>query len=166
MERTHADVLVGMHFHEITDAPQDFFEILPIEWQQDITDQWLEIESYLRVFIIENENGPQAGGLVFDQMPPDMRLHTHACQQWVDKGFFYLGYIWVNESYRSRKLGSQWISYLRNHYPGQNFWLSIEDIELLPFYEKNGFFVADVLHTPAGMEWVLVDGPIPMKPCV
>ena len=56
-----------------------------------------------------------------------------------NKGYLYVGFIFVIEERRQQNLGSIWLDNLKKMYPNQKFWLTIEDLKLDTFYVKNGF---------------------------
>jgi len=88
--------------------------------------------------LIEN-NRIIAGGLVFSKCPPDMLFYEKEAKKWFDLNYLYLGFIFVEETQRNRHLGSLWLDKIKEKFPENGFWLSIEDENLHQFYDKNGF---------------------------
>jgi len=67
-----------------------------------------------------------------------------------------IGFLWIAEAHRGRGLGAMWLQELAAHYPGQKFWLLIDDYRLAPFYERQGFTVVKEIDTGRWPEWVMV----------
>lgn len=127
-----------MIFKEIT-AYNQFFNILPIDWQESILPSWEIYEKTTKCYVLQENDKLIAGGLVFSECPPDMLYAKEEADSWFENDYFYLGFIYVLEEKRGQNLGSIWLSNLKNINPKQKYWLTIEDLELHNFYTKNGF---------------------------
>lgn len=134
----HGDCYNKMVFKEITTYNQ-FFEILPTDWQESILPFWDAYKNSTKCYVLLENDKLIAGGLVFSECPPDMLYAQEEANNWFKKGYLYLGFIYVLEEKRGNNLGSLWLSYLKNLFPEQKYWLTIEDLGLHGFYSKNGF---------------------------
>ena len=68
-----------------------------------------------------------------------MMYYEKDAELWFDKGYRYLGYVFVDEAHRNRRLGSVWLDKIKEVFPMRGLWLSIEEENLHKFYERNGF---------------------------
>ncbi|MFG6686426.1 GNAT family N-acetyltransferase [Mariniflexile sp. HNIBRBA6329] len=117
----------------------DFFKILPEDWQEGIMPFWETYKKTTKCYVLIENNQIMAGGLVFSTCPPDMLYAVEEANSWFRKGYLYLGFIYVLEEKRGRNLGSLWLNELKKMHSKQNYWLTIEDLNLDTFYAKNGF---------------------------
>ncbi len=143
-------------FKDSTASPEQFFSILPPDWQDAIRPFWPGYEDTARIYILESDGEVLGGGIAFSAVSPDTMFYRDEAQRWFDEGYLYIGFLWVAEQHRGRQLGSMWLQELFLQFPGQRFWLAIEDYQLLPFYERNGFRLAKAVEGEWGPEWVLV----------
>jgi diamine N-acetyltransferase len=127
-----------MDFKETT-TYQQFFNMLPADWQETILPFWETYKNTTKCYLLLEDEKPVAGGLVFYKCPPDMLYAKDEADEWLKKGYLYLGFIYVLEEKRGQNLGSIWLSNLKELFPKQNYWLTIEDLGLHGFYTKNGF---------------------------
>lgn len=127
-----------MDFKEITIC-NPFFEMLPPDWQVNILPFWEVYKNSTKCYVLLENDEPIAGGLVFSECPPDMLNTKEEADGWFKNGYLYLGFIYVLETKRGQNLGSLWLSHLKNKFPKQKYWLTIEDMGLHGFYIKNGF---------------------------
>lgn len=127
-----------MIFRETTSF-NDFFNILPIDWQETILPFWETYKDTTKCYVLQENDKLIAGGLVFSECPPDMLYAKEEVNNWFKKGYLYLGFIYVLEEKRGQNLGSLWLSNLKSKFPKQKYWLTIEDLGLDGFYTKNGF---------------------------
>lgn len=134
--------------------PQEFFKILPPDWQEAIVPLWNDYKSSAKIYVFKENRFIIAGGIVFSTCPPDMTSHSKEAQKWFDKGYLYIGFLFVNELYRHQRLGSLWIQCLKELMPNQNFWLVIEDENLGYFYERQGFTKEKSIVTDYNTEWL------------
>lgn len=132
----------------------EFFKILPLDWQQTIVPFWDDYMSTAKIYIFKENNTIIAGGIVFSTCPPDMKSHSEEAQKWFNNGYFYIGFLYVVESHRNKKLGSQWIDALKKSMPDQSFWLVIEDEGLGTFYEKHQFKMEKIIQSGDTTEWL------------
>ena len=128
-----------MKLENHTTNPSLFFDMLPKDWQEYIVPFWESLKTTSQLFVLVENNNVVAGGLVFSKCPPDMMYYEKEANNWFKKGYLYLGYIFVDETQRNRKLGSLWLDKIKETFPKSGLWLSIEDVNLHKFYIKNGF---------------------------
>lgn len=145
-------------FKDCTAEPEQFFSILPPDWQEAIRPFWPGYGGSARIYILESPGETLGGGIVFSTVSPDTMFYQEEAQRWFSRGYLYIGFLWVAEQYRGRKLGGGWLEALFLHYPGQRFWLAIEDIQLLHFYERYGFRLVKEVSGEDGVEWILAKG--------
>ena len=131
-----------------------FFKILPQDWQEGIVPFWETYKETTKGYLLIDNNKIIAGGLVFSAWPPDMLYAKDEAETWINKGYLYVGFIFVIEERRQQNLGSIWLDNLKKTYPNQKFWLTIEDLKLDAFYIKNGFKRIKTLNNN-GLEEVL-----------
>ena len=127
-----------MIFRACTDFTA-FFKILPKDWQEGIVPFWEDYKKTTKGYLLIDTNTIIAGGLLFSKCPPDMLYAHEEAASWINKGYLYVGYIYVIEARRHQNLGTIWLHELKKQYPNQKFWLTIEDLKLDAFYVKNGF---------------------------
>jgi diamine N-acetyltransferase len=127
-----------MIFKEIT-TESDFFNILPLDWQDSILPFWETYKSTTKCYVLLENDIVIAGGLVFSECSPDMLYDKEEADSWFKNGYLYLGFIYVLEEKRGNNLGSIWLSSIKDKFPNQKYWLTIEDLGLHDFYTKNGF---------------------------
>ena len=127
-----------MTFEACTDY-LGFFKILPKDWQESLVPVWENFKASTSGYLLIDNTQIIAGGLVFSKCPPDMLYAENEANTWFNKGFLYLGFIYVIEEKRHQNLGSVWLDNLKKRIPNQKFWLTIEDLKLDAFYVKNGF---------------------------
>lgn len=128
----------AMEFKQTTDY-DTFFDLLPPDWQANIFPFWETYKRSTKCYVLLEDDKPIVGGLVFSECPPDMLYAMEEATEWFQKGYLYLGFIYVLEDKRGQNFGSLWLSNLKNALPDQKYWLTIEDIGLHGFYSKNGF---------------------------
>ena len=126
-------------FHKLNTSYDRFFELLPDDWKEVIVPFWNDYKNTSSIYVFEDQLEVIAGGIVFATCPPDLIAHKDELQHWFDKGYLYLGFIFVKQAMRGQNLGSQWLDAIKRQYPKQSFWLLIEDEHLHYFYKKNGF---------------------------
>jgi GNAT superfamily N-acetyltransferase len=143
-------------FVELSGNPDDFFQILPVDWKNEITPIWKRYATKTQIFVLKDGDQIVAGGIVAHGMPLDMHHFFQEVMEWVDKGYRYIGYLWVIESRRNRRLGSLWLEALAKHDPKVNYWLTIEEEELKQFYLRNGFRTVKKIEKNGLTEWLMV----------
>lgn len=145
----------ALEFLDVTKTPEVFFSILPKDWQNDIVPFWRNYINTAKIYVLKQHNKILGGGIVFSNVSPDTMTYKELAQNYFDKGYLYLAFIYVDESQRGKKLGSVWLKNILETYPKQKFWLTIEDISLARFYENNGFKLKEKISLPDWDEWVL-----------
>ncbi len=142
---------------DLTNTPKRFFEILPPDWRIEIEPFWPDYAPDSSIFGLADNDEIVAGGIIFSTVSPDMMHHSEAAQSWFDKGFRYIGFLFVKEDRRNEGLGSHWFREIKKQFPQQKFWLAIEDFGLSRFYGSLGFELVQELKTAEHSEWVLVE---------
>ncbi|MBO3098132.1 GNAT family N-acetyltransferase [Gelidibacter pelagius] len=144
----------GFKFRELKNDPQQFFQILPEDWQDEIVPFWDTYKTDSKIYIIEDDTGIVGGGIVFYKSPPNFEYFETDAKAWFDKGYGYLGFIWISEPYRNKSLGSFWLNQLKSENPQQRYFLLTEEEHLHHFYLKNGFVCSRSLHNEDHLEWL------------
>lgn len=144
------------YFKDITSRANHFFNILPIDWQEGIVPFWDKYSSTSKIFCLEKEEKIIGGGIIFYQTAPDTLIYANEAKKLFDEGLIYFGFLWIEPEHRGNDLGTFWLSQLKNCFPKTHFWLSIEEFELMHFYEKNGFKLFKEINLPHGKEWIMV----------
>ncbi len=137
----------------------DFFEILPIDWKESILPQWEIIKATTKGYLLVENQEIIAGGLVFYKCPTDMLYAIDEANKWINRGYLYLGFIYVIEERRHQNLGSVWLNELKKMNPEQSYWLTIEDLKLDAFYKINDFKKIKTLFNDNQEEWLYVYEP-------
>lgn len=145
----------NIHFRDTTAEPDRFFQFLPEDWRVEIEPHWPNYAETASIFILETENEILGGGIVFRTVSPDTELYREYAQQQFDKGYWYLAFIWISPDHRGQQLGTEWLRRVHAHYPNQKFWLTIEDYNLVHFYEKSGYTLIQELDLGDWREWVM-----------
>lgn len=139
---------------ELCNKPDDFFEILPEDWQAGIVPYWKEYHTAANIYIVKAENKLVAGGILFNCLPPDPSDLDHRFNYLFAEGYLYIGFLFVQPEMRHLHLGSWWLDKLKKKYPGQKYWLTIEEEALKHFYQRNGFEILGESDSDP-KEWVL-----------
>jgi len=142
-----------------TSDHQQFFSLLPEDWRSEISENWNSFADKASIYLLRDQGQIKAGGIVFSICPPDMYYDKKEAQKWFDSGYLYIGFLWVPEEFRGNNLGSAWIQALKEAFPTQKFWLSIEEEKLRYFYVKNGFQLVKSLQNGPNKEWLLTYEP-------
>jgi GNAT superfamily N-acetyltransferase len=145
-----------MKLTDYTEQADEFFQILPKDWQEQIVPYWNTYKQQTRVYVWLEGGQLIGGGLVFDNLSPDMEIHRNLLQKYLKPHMKYLGFIWINDSYRSQGLGKKWLQEIFVQHPQNGFWLSIEDENLKYFYSKLGFSVVEKLSHSDNEEWIML----------
>ncbi len=146
------------HFKDTSLHPHRFFDLLPPDWQEGIVPFWPVYSQTSRIFTLETETTILGGGIVFASPAPDAVSYQEEAQSWFDQHYLYIGFLWFDEKFRGKNLGSRWLRELEKEYPGQNFWLAVEDEGLAAFYQKNGFRTVKTVEADGGTEWIMING--------
>ncbi len=145
-----------MEFAQITNNPDIFWNILPKDWREPIQPEWEKYKSTTTIYVIRENSYAIGGGLIFKEVSPDMEYAREEANKWIKKNYLYIGYLFIDEKYRGRKLGSYWLKSLFSLNPLQNYWLTIEDPDLLNFYTKNCFVYHKTLNNKGVNELLLL----------
>ncbi len=145
---------MNTQFRNVTDSPEQFFNILPQDWQVLIVPYWDSYKDSAKIYVLKEGDEVVAGGLVFSKSLPDMSDFERSVQHLFKEGYLYIGFIWVPEHKRNQQLASQWLTLLKNQDPNQKYWLTIEEAWLKHFYEKNGFKLIKESNYAADKEWL------------
>lgn len=148
---------MDLTFKEI--SAKTFFPILPVIWQENIVPFWEEYKQSAKIYGLFEGAALMAGGIVFSTCSPDMRYNPVEAQTWLDQGYLYIGFLWVPEEYRGKRLGSAWLKLLIQDFPEQKYWLTVEEEELIQFYQKNHFKLIKSLKNGEDTDWLLVYEP-------
>lgn len=148
--------MIDLVFKEHLADPQLFFKLLPKSWQKAIVPYWETYTGKAVIYVLEEHGTVVAGGVLFKDLFKDVKAFQEEAKHWFDKGYFYIGYIWVVKSKRGQNLGSKWLIGLLKEHPNQKFWLTIEEENLKNFYLKNGFRLIKKLQKGSTTEWLLV----------
>lgn len=143
-------------FSDLSDSAELFFAMLPADWQAGIVPFWQDYQSSARVYTLRKDHRLAGGGLVFSKPSPDTLTYKNEAQNWFDKGYLYIGFLWIDQQFRNRQLGSYWLQQVFRQNPGQKFWLAIEDESLASFYSKNGFYLKKTIHLADSCEWIML----------
>ena len=138
---------------------EQFFKILPNDWNDYILSFWKDFKSSTECYVLIEDKQVIACGLVFSKCPPDMFYAINETNTWFEKGYLYLGFIFVLEEKRHQNLGSVWLNQLKAKFPNQKYWLTIEDLKLDRFYVKNDFKKVKSLFNQDQEEWLYVYEP-------
>lgn len=138
---------------------QDFFQLLPTDWKNSILPFWDNYVDNSSIYLLFDNDKIIAGGIVFHTCSPDMMYNELEAKKWFDNDYLYLGFIWVVEEYRNKKIGSKWLQALMKKFPTQKFWLTIDEQNLAFFYTKNGFKLIKSLKNGNDDEWLLTYKP-------
>jgi GNAT superfamily N-acetyltransferase len=134
---------------------QDFFQLLPTDWNNSILPFWDNYVDNSSIYLLFDNDKIVAGGIVFHSCSPDMMYNELEAKKWFDNDYLYLGFIWVVEEYRNKKIGSKWLQALMKKFPTQKFWLTIDEENLASFYIKNEFKLIKSLKNGDDTEWLL-----------
>lgn len=150
-------------FKELENNPRQFFEILPQEWRDEIVPFWDSYDSDAKIYTIEYNTTLIGGGIVFYKSPPYFEYFETEAKEWFDKGYLYLGFIWIAENHRNKNLGSFWLNQVKALNIEQKYFLLTEEEHLHHFYEKNGFKRIKALKTQDYLEWLYLSQTDPLK---
>ena len=150
-------------FSRLESSPQQFFEILPDDWSVEIGPAWPGYEETASVYVIRYLEKIIGGGILFSTPSPDVSYYDTAglslLMKWFENGYAYIAYFFVLEKYRGMGLGMKWLTELFRAYPAKGFFLTIDDLSLVGFYEKAGFDLKGEIILKDHKEWLLVRGP-------
>src|SRR5690554_5588589 len=146
-----------MDFEALKDNSQLYFEILPRDWREAIEPIWEDFRKDASIFVLRDKGEIIAGGIVFKGIPPNRTdFEVQSGEKYIKKGHHYIGFLYVVPHRRNEALGSRWLKTLKSRFPGQAYWLTIEDESLTPFYIKNGFECVAASPDTDLPEWLFV----------
>lgn len=145
---------MDIQFTNATESPEQFFNMLPEDWQALIVPYWENYKDAAKIYVLKEADEVVAGGLVFSKSLPDMSDFERSQQHLFSEGYLYIGFIWVPTHKRNQQLASQWLTLLKNQNPKQKYWLTIEEEQLKYFYEKNGFVLIEESDNEDDKEWL------------
>ena len=140
----------------INTASTDFFNMLPVDWQESIVPHWENLKENAKIYILEDDNEICAGGIIFSTHVPEMEEYSDEARYWYSKKHLYIGFVWVPLQKRNNNYGTLWFKNLFELDKKQHYWLTIEDKNLRYFYEKLGFTYVKTLHCKDVIEELLV----------
>lgn len=147
-------VMLRFDFRSIKSA--EFFKFLPKDWRESIEPHWLLYKHDTKIYGLFLNNELVAGGMVFSQCSPDMLYDELEANHWFEKGYLYLGYVFVKENMRGQSLGSIWLHNIQEIDAKAKYWLTVEEEGLIDFYKKNDFKLKKSLQNNGSTEWLLV----------
>ncbi|WGH75739.1 GNAT family N-acetyltransferase [Tenacibaculum tangerinum] len=134
-----------------------YFSLLSEEWKKLIVPVWRKYSAYSTIYGLFVNSQLMGGGILFNEMPPYATLFEKNNAVLFQKGYLYLGYVWIVENYRNKGYASTFLSLLKKEKPNQKFWLTIEEENLRYFYEQNGFkMFAESDGIKTTKEWILI----------
>jgi len=142
---------------DLTSTPRRFFDILPQDWRIEIEPYWSNYKNNSFVYGLVENDQVVAGGIVFTIVSPDTRGYFDVAQKWLDQGYRYIGFIYVDENRRNEGMGSLWLKKVKELNPNQKYWLAIDEYGLARFYMKHGFSVIQEVQNKEATEWILVE---------
>jgi diamine N-acetyltransferase len=151
MESSIMPVLV-----DSSNSPQDFFSILPPDWQREIAPVWENYQTSAKIKTLNINKQVIGGGILFSTVSPDTMQYKEEALHWFGLGYVYIGFLFIAEKYRGKNYGSLWLHEVEKHTQHNKFWLTIDDYELVKFYEPNGFQLVKKISLPDWDEWVLI----------
>lgn len=116
-----------------------FLTAMPEEWRADFQLYMESCADRMELFVITDDRKIIAGGIVMNGLPPEMKRFEKDIKHCIEKGYLYIGYLFVATEYRKQNIGSTWLRHITETFDTQGFWLTVEDARLIEFYEKNGF---------------------------
>lgn len=145
---------MAITFKNLNTNPHLFFDLIPSDWQEEIIPFWNDYQETSDVYCLLDDGQIIGGGIVFSKCTPDILYFQKKAQEWFDKGYLYLGFIYISENRQHQNLGSLWLQELKKLDPEQCYWLVIEDFNLDRFYTKNKFVLDRTLHKNDQQEWL------------
>ena len=107
---------MDLKFSNFNKTPQQFFKILPQEWQEIIVPQWERFKNTATIYVFKEKNMIIAGGIVFEKSHPNMTGFEKEYQFLYDESFFYIGFVWVIPEKRNQQLASKWLTKLKEEH--------------------------------------------------
>ena len=130
-----------MHFQKTLNPTAQFFDFLPIDWQNELLPQWNELSETAEVYGLYKDDSLDnltTMGIIFKTQLPRLTPFEKAIQNALSS-YLYIGYVYTMPQFRGKGNASLWFDALKLQFPKVNFWLTIEEPELAEFYIKNDF---------------------------
>lgn len=122
------------------EGPMDkFVAAMPEDWQPDFEQYLKSSRDHMELFAITDDDQIVAGGIVFEGLPSEMKIFEVEVDSFIEKGYRYIGFLFVVPEHRKQNLGSTWLYCVKAMQGTNGFWLTVEEPGLREFYEKNGF---------------------------
>ena len=140
-------------------ASNDFFPILSTEWKKLITPVWNNHAINSKIIGLFLDDTLIGGGILFNKTPPYATCFEKDHDFLFERGYIYLGYVWIQEQHRNKGYASSFLTLLKKANPHLKIWLTIEEENLRYFYEQNGFkLFAESKEIDITKEWILTYG--------
>ncbi len=139
---------------------EEFVAAMPEDWWPDFQLYLEDSRDSMELFTITDYDQIVAGGMVLEALPREMKVFEIEAAPFIEKGYLYIGFLFVIPEYRRRNLGSAWLSCVKALYATKGFWLTLEEPGLREFYEKNGFRWVGTLKQGGLSEELMVFGPV------
>ncbi|MER3374609.1 MAG: GNAT family N-acetyltransferase [Allomuricauda sp.] len=120
-------------------VPDRFLEAMPENWWADFHFYQEHSKDCMELFVMTEQDKIVAGGIVMEGLPPDMKIFEKRVGPFIEKGYLYIGFLFVVKEYRGQDIGSTWLRCIKGVYGANGFWLTVEEPGLIGFYKKNGF---------------------------
>lgn len=127
-----------LEFRSLEKNTEQFFNILPQDWQDIIVPQWATFKNSASIYVFKENEAIIAGGIVFKNGHPNCTDFENK-YNYLYAEHYYIGFLWVIPEKRNQQLASKWLSKVHALNTCQKFWLTIEDASLQNFYQKNGY---------------------------
>ncbi len=127
-----------MKFNKVTQLPISFFDFLPEDWKEELRPQWDNLRSSPEVYTITIDCELICMGIVFKEVLPKLSLAEKRVQK-MFVNYSYIGYLYTLPKYRGQGFATKWFEFIKKQEPKRNFWLAIEESNLIAFYSKLGF---------------------------
>lgn len=141
-------------FKELNHLPHLFFNLLPYEWKETLVPYWPQYTSSATILGTYVNQRLVGGGIIFKQ-PTLETVNYPMAETYFNFGCPYIGYLWVSEPFRHLGLGSAWLDEVAQRHQKTGTWLSIEENQLLDFYQRNGYQLDHHLVNADTEEWIL-----------
>ena len=138
-----------------TSNPERFFRELPEDWVADARSLWPRMAAESQIWVLTRNGKFRAGGVLTRAMLPEMERYRSVAEGYYKRNYWYVGFLFVDPKSRGEGLGSRWLEAAWDWVPARGIWLTIETIDLLKFYTRNGFQLDQILHNGEAREWLL-----------
>lgn len=135
----------GRQFLKWEGSLDEFLTGMPEEWRLDFCMYLENSVDRMELFTITEQGHILGGGMLFKGLPPEMKIFEKEVEPFVERGYLYIGFLFVVPEYRGQNIGSTWLGCIKTLYGDKGFWLTVEEPGLVSFYEKSGFKWTDTL---------------------